>query len=112
MQLVNLSSGIPVQNNEEDILNIYDSGKVMSHKFTEECIHSSIKSFHDPIRRNKVPLFQNICKSIQIQKNTTSKVVEVNRNIIGKLLSLSAKARQPIDFEKALEYPLSLLKRH
>ena len=107
MQLFNLSSCIPVQHNEGEILDIYKSGKVMSHKFMEERIHSSIKSFHDPITRNKVPLFQNLSKSIKIRKNTASKVIEVNRNIIGKLLSLSVKAHQPIDFEKALEYPLS-----
>ena len=34
------------------------------------------------------------------------KSVEVNRNILGLLLSASAKSGQVIDFAKALEYPL------
>ena len=33
--------------------------------------------------------------------------VEINRNILGALLSFSAKANQPIDFDSALSYPLS-----
>ena len=32
--------------------------------------------------------------------------MESNQNILGKLLSISAKAAKPINFEKALEYPL------
>ena len=33
-------------------------------------------------------------------------MIEANRNIIGKLLSISAKEEQRIDVEKALRYPL------
>ena len=33
--------------------------------------------------------------------------VEINRNILGALLSFSAKTNQPTDFDSALSYPLS-----
>ena len=41
-----------------------------------------------------------------VKKDGKSKSIEVNRNIIGNLLALSAKTGQLIDFNKALEFPL------
>ena len=42
------------------------------------------------------------------RKTTTSnnKSIEVNRDVLGKLLSISLKESKPIDFVKALPYPL------
>ena len=45
-------------------------------------------------------------KKVTIEQNKKVKSVEVNRNILGTLLSLSAKSGQAIDFKRALEYPL------
>ena len=41
-----------------------------------------------------------------VKKDGKLKLIEVNRNIIGNLLALSAKTGQLIDFNKALEFPL------
>ena len=65
-----------------------------------------MKSFHDPITRNKPSLFSHEQLKTQ-KKNQMNEVIRANRNILAKLLSLSAKFQEPIDFSKALEYPLS-----
>ena len=41
-----------------------------------------------------------------VKKDGKLKSIEVNRNVIGNLLALSAKTGQLIDFNKALEFPL------
>ena len=51
-------------------------------------------------------LFSNSSKKVTIEQNKKVKSVEVDRNILGTLLSFSAKSGQAIDFKRALEYPL------
>ena len=104
-KLVNLSSGVPV--NDCDICDIWSAGNTAFETFTNQRIYSNTVAFHDPIKRNKVTLFQQSTKSVTLQKNGATKTIEVNRNIIGKLLSISAKVSKPIDFEFTLGYPLS-----
>ena len=43
----------------------------------------------------------------KISKDGKTKVAEVNRNILGILLSYTLKTNKAVDFEKALQYPLS-----
>ena len=40
------------------------------------------------------------------KEDTKAEVTKANRNILGKLLSLSARVEEPIDFAEALIYPL------
>ena len=61
-------------------------------QFNNERIFPVDKSFHDPIPRKKVTLFSQLSKSVKLQKGDSTKMVEVNRNIIGKLFSISANA--------------------
>ena len=42
-----------------------------------------------------------------IAKDNKTATVRVNRDIIGSLLSFSAKNNKPIDWENALSYPLT-----
>ena len=49
-------------------------------------------------------MFHN--KNLVVKKNKNIKVINANRNIIGKLLMLSTKRNRPIDLEDALAYPL------
>ena len=71
-----------------------------------ESLESSKVKFHDPIKRRKLQLFSNSSKKVTIEQNKKVKSVEVDRNILGTLLSFSAKSGQAIDFKRALEYPL------
>ena len=104
-KLLNLSSGVSFE--DCDIHNIFRDGQEMFAQFNKERIYSADKSFHDPIPRKKVTLFSQLSKSVKLQKGDSTKTVEVNRNIIGKLLSISANASKPINFETALQYSLS-----
>ena len=43
---------------------------------------------------------------MNISSTKRTKVIDANRNIIGKLLSISARHQKPINFENAFQYPL------
>ena len=102
--LYNLSSGSNKIESVEELLCIWENGKTMADEFTTQRIFSSTKPFHDPIRRNKIPTFQP--PKVKLSTSRVTKVIDANRNIIGRLLSISAKMKLPIDFSKALTYPL------
>ena len=103
-KLINLSSGVPLEIN--DVLKCWDTGEQQFKTFTKECISSNVKSFHDPIRRNNITLFKQTSKSVTVSRNGKTSIVEVNRNIIGKLSAISAKRSKAADFEVSLCYPL------
>ena len=63
-------------------------------------------NFHLPISRNKIKCFQQSKVQLSIVKVKAAKSLEVNRDILAKLLSTPVQSRKPID-EKALQYPLS-----
>ena len=75
-------------------------GKERRDKFVKAQIS---KSFHEPIHRCKISTFK-----VTAKKTTTSnnKSIEVNRDILGRLLFISLKESKTIDFVKALHYPL------
>lgn len=103
-ELVNLSLGVPVGDVADDIINIWSSGKEKSELFVQERLVTKTKLFHDPLPRNKIPTF--LSNPITIKKDNKIKIVEANRNILGKLLSLSTKHERPIDLEAVMAYPL------
>ena len=106
--LFNLSSGIPVNDAfTGDILQLELQGKQMSCDFVEKRLSSDTIKFHSPLKRNKFKSFCSLCKTTTMQNSNSSKIVEVNRNILGSLLSFSAKSGKAIDLEQALQYPLT-----
>ena len=110
--LVNLSSGIA-----EEITSTDSSGKDDYQTFCKDRLESKKVNFHDPISRKKLTLFSSTGQTVSVEKDKKLESVEVNRNILGLLLSASAKSGQVIDFAKALEYllgpvPLSLANPH
>ena len=64
----------------------------MHHEFVEKRLSSDAIKFHAPLTRNKFKSFRNLCQTITIEKSNSSKTIEVNRNILGSLLSFSAKS--------------------
>ena len=78
----------------EDLLNIWDNGKVQADEFSEKRIYSKDISFHQSFKSNEVPSFKSSENEITLQKDNKIKVIDANRNIIGKSLSLSIKANQ------------------
>ena len=62
------------------------------------------ESFHEPIHQCKISTFKVMTKKTTTSNNMS---IEVNRDIFGRLLSISSKESKSIDFVKALPYPLS-----
>ena len=101
-KLLNLSSGVALHS--DDILNCRDIGEGKYKTFTRECIEGNLKSFHDPIKKNKFEMFKDAGKA-KVTRNGKTAVIEVNRNVIGKLLAISTKFEKNRDFEVALALP-------
>ena len=57
-----------------------------------------MQKIHDPIKQEKIQLFKNTGKTVVVKSENKKLVVEVNRNILGKLLAFSAKTGRQIDF--------------
>ena len=70
-ELYNLSSGVLLRKDVEDLLNIWDNGKVQVDEFSEKRIFSTDKTFHQPIERNEVPSFKSSQNKITLKKKKT-----------------------------------------
>ena len=108
-KLFNLSSGVPVQNDlAEEILQIHSVGNELAKQFAaERMLSDSTKKFHDPLPRNKCKSFKNSTKVLVISKNKKETTVTVNRDILASMVKLSLKSGFPVDFDRALQYPMS-----
>ena len=108
-ELVNISSGVPLSINlANDLLSIPNKGIKQYEQFTKErLVDSPVTKFHQPIPRNNIKGFKQNNVRHSISKDKIIKSIEVNRDILSKMLSISVKSGKPIDFEKALQHPLS-----
>lgn len=105
--LFNLSSGVPVEPEVADsIIGLKVLGVKLYGEFVDTRIKSSAQKIHAPIKRQNLSSFRSASKTVTMKTPLKNLTVEVNRNILAKLLAYSAKAERAIDFEKALEYPL------
>ena len=106
-KLYNLSSGIPVdESNVSDMVNILKTGKDQYKEFVDNRLLKDDEKFYDPLTRNKINLFKSCGKKAIVKKDGKCKSIEVNRNVVGCLLALSARTGQLIDFKTPLEFPL------
>ena len=106
--MYNLAYGIPVDDDlAYGMLQNPETGRNAHMKFVSQRIMSDEKGIHDKLPRLKVKLFKQCSQKVMVKKNGKMKTVEANHNIISKLLAASAKTQQVIDFESALQFPLS-----
>ena len=106
-KLFNLSSGVAVEDDLADqILNINDIGKSLAETFRNERLIRHNISFHELIKKSLIATFKDTLKFVVVKKSNQSMTLQVNRNIIGALLSYSAKSGRATDFERALKFPL------
>ena len=106
--LYSLSSGLPVESDiATGILRIKEMGEEQYHTFIDSRIKTTEVKIHEPITCNKLLLFKNACKKVEVIKTNNHLLAEINRNILEKLLSYSAKSGRAINFQTALKYPLS-----
>ena len=82
----------------------YPEMEALYNDFEEDRLFSTTIKFDDTIKRQKSTLFSDVSKP-KPKKDTNYEVVKANRNVLGKLLTLSANAQQLIDFEAALSFP-------
>ena len=103
-RLFSLSSGTLVDDaHVEEMLKIREIGKQSFSDFIKGRIFSYDVKFHDSLPPAKVKLFKQCCQKVNLLRNGKMKTLEVN----GTLLAISAKTNRVIDFNLALEYPLS-----
>ena len=110
--LYNLSSGVAVEDTlAVEILSLEKKGSELANKFKSErmLIGNNKKRFHDPLPKNKRKTFTDSAKTCITKRGKVATTVKVSRNILGALLSFSAKASKPIYFDVALTYPLSVI---
>ena len=109
-QLYNVSSGMPIEAEvSESILAVRKKGEKIYEEFVDERIRSTKTKIHEVIKRKKLILFRNIEKKVVLKVHSKHRLIEANRNVLGKLLALTAKSEKNIDFEQALKYPLHSL---
>ena len=62
-------------------------------------------------KRNSTRFYRKLglqlLKSTKVEKNNKQRIIEVNRDILSWLVNLSVRSGMVINYEKAMEYPLS-----
>ena len=107
-KLYNLSSGVPVDEAScLGILSIKGDGEKRYQDFVDNKLLSEETKFHDPLPKSKYTLFRSCSQKVNmLERSGKLKAVEVNKNVIGTLLALSARSERLIDFQKAVSYPV------
>lgn len=104
-RLICLSYGVLVPDKvAESLLSIEEMDVKQHEDFLEKQIQSN-PSFHLPIKRNKVLGSKSMVKTTSLKNGKNQ--VEVSRDILPKLFSISLTEDIHIKFEKALQYQLS-----
>ena len=73
--------------------------------FIQNRLDSGVTSFHSSTKRNKLKLFTS-AETLKIKIGREAFILQVNRNIMPKILSWSVKAGKAVDFKDALRYLL------
>ena len=92
-----LCAGVPVEVRlAEEILSVKQLGEECYKDFVDKRIRKITLKIHDPITRNKTKLFKSAGKNVVLHHKNKEQVVEVNRDILAKLLAQSAKHREQL----------------
>ena len=106
--LFNLSSGLQVDIVlAKRILDNINVGKKCYKDFIDNRLESENENIHNPIKRQNPSLFNVAKKTVTVKGKSKTDTVEVNRNVLNKLLAYSAKTGKTINFKETLSYPLS-----
>ena len=76
----------------------------------ENRLDSSSNKIHHSIARQALSLFKNAREKVFVKHQNKQKTIEINRNILAKLLPYTAKTGRTIDFRGALTFPVSPLR--
>eukprot|EP00111_Clytia_hemisphaerica_P010880 TCONS_00031825-protein len=97
---------MPFKGDTEKLLKIKKDGQKLHDDFKSQRLHSNSVPFNARLPKQKPTLFCESKRKPKQKKNKSAEVIKANSNVLGKLLTLSANAQQPIDFQQALSYPL------
>ena len=108
-KLIHLSSGIAVDDTAADeILRTVEIGQKLRNEFWTDRLETNKVAFHDSIKQTNFQTFSKATKkTVKIGKGGKTKTAEVNRNILSTLIFYEMKTGKLIDYEKALQYPLT-----
>ena len=89
------------------LLSLPKKGEDLFKEFRQKRLLTGEISFNEPIKKqiDKKLIKNKLIKTVKRSNQVSS--IEVNRNILGKLLSHSINHNKRIDFSEALKYPLS-----
>ena len=80
----------------------------MAMKFAaERLMMNGKKKFYDVLPKTRFAAFKMTAKSTKVKKNKKQRTIEVNRDILSWFVNLSVRSGMVINYEKAMEYPLS-----
>ena len=103
--LYNLSSGTPIPNTIADkLVSLPSEGISMAKDFMQNRLDSRTVLFHEHIKRN-IKKSDLQTKKISCSKQKEKTVAEVNRDILGVLVSYDQLSEEKIDYKEALKYP-------
>ena len=106
-RLINLSSGVPLNDEATELLSSSpDTGKEKRKEFVEKQLHQREILAYDAIKRCKFQNCTSMAKKLTVKNK---KSIDVNHDILAKLLPISVTKGETIDFEKALKYPLGAI---
>ena len=101
-----LSSGAPASEDvKEGLLEAERKGLEAHDAFVKERLVESSKSFHDPIKKQKLKTFGNQAKTARVS-GKSRKTIEITaeRNVFGQLVVLASNHR--LNMENVMSYPL------
>ena len=88
------------------ILSIKGDGEKRYQDFVDNKLLSEETKFHDLLTRSKYTLFRSCSRKVNmLERSGKLKAVEVNRNVIGTLLALSARSERTDRFPEGSIIP-------
>ena len=107
--LFSLISGVSV--NEDiavSLLSIKEIGKEAMGDFINRLIlNEGTKSFSDKIKKSQLKTFQDSFVKAKVSKNGKQQEIQVQTNILAKLVHFSSFTKSAINLEKAMCFPLA-----
>ena len=99
-----ISSSVPVEDSGQDLqlLNMRKTGTELRDCFIQNRLVSGVTAFHSPMKRNNLKLFTSSGRTVKMKFGRETSILEVNRNTVAKIISLSVKSGKAVDFK----YPL------
>lgn len=85
------------------------AGNELRDCFIHDRLISGVTSFNSLIKRNNLNLFINTGRTAKMKIGRETSILEVNGDIMAKIIPWSIKSGKAVNFKEALRYPLCLV---